>query len=110
MLIKKRTNGQIELGNHLQKQYFKNNTEYQNVYTPDNKTSVISFKTFEEDSASHIEKSLKEAKEKSVKNIVFNLTLNGGGFIGADFWNNGFPWLISHLSRTLITLYQARKK
>lgn len=87
---KKRTNGQIELGNHLQKQYFKNNTEYQNVYTPDNKTSVISFKTFEEDSASHIEKSLKEAKEKSVKNIVFNLTLNGGGFIGAAFEIMGF--------------------
>lgn len=87
---KKRTNGQIELGNHLQKQYFKNNTEYQNVYTPDNKTSVISFKTFEEDSASYIEKSLKEAKEKSVKNIVFNLTLNGGGFIGAAFEIMGF--------------------
>ncbi len=87
---KKRTNGQIELGNHLQKQYFKNNTEYQNVYTPDNKTSVISFKAFEEDSASHIEKSLKEAKEKGVKNIVFNLTLNGGGFIGAAFEIMGF--------------------
>ncbi len=87
---KKRTNGQIEIGNHLQKQYFKNNTEYQNVHTPDNKTSVISFKTFEEDSASHIEKSLKEAKEKSVKNIVFNLTLNGGGFIGAAFEIMGF--------------------
>lgn len=87
---KKRTNDQIELGDHLQKYYFKNITEYQNVYTPDNKTSVISFKTFEEDSASHIEKSLKEAKEKGVKNIVFNLTLNGGGFIGAAFEIMGF--------------------
>ncbi|MBT1323721.1 peptidase S41 [Mycoplasma bovis] len=87
---KKRTNDQIEISNQLQKHYFKNNTEYQNVYTPDNKTSVISFKTFEEDSASHIEKSLKEAKEKGVKNIVFNLTLNGGGFIGAAFEIMGF--------------------
>ncbi|ENY53787.1 Hypothetical protein, predicted transmembrane protein, putative protease [Metamycoplasma alkalescens 14918] len=87
---KTRTNGQIEIGNHLQKYYFKNNTEYQNVYTSDNKTSVISFKAFEEDSASHIEKSLKEAKEKGVKNIVFNLTLNGGGFIGAAFEIMGF--------------------
>lgn len=87
---KKRTNGQIELGNYLQKHYFKNITEYQNVYTSDNKTSVISFKAFEEDSASHIEKSLKEAKEKGVKNIVFNLTLNGGGFIGAAFEIMGF--------------------
>ncbi|WP_280135671.1 S41 family peptidase [Mycoplasmopsis bovis] len=87
---KKRTNDQIEISNQLQKYYFKNNTEYQNVYTPDNKTSVISFKAFEEDSASHIEKSLKEAKEKGVKNIVFNLTLNGGGFIGAAFEIMGF--------------------
>ncbi|WP_427902758.1 S41 family peptidase [Metamycoplasma alkalescens] len=87
---KTRTNDQIEIGNHLQKYYFKNNTEYQNVYTSDNKTSVISFKAFEEDSASHIEKSLKEAKEKGVKNIVFNLTLNGGGFIGAAFEIMGF--------------------
>ncbi len=87
---KKRTNDQIEISNQLQKYYFKNNTEYQNVYTPDNKTSVISFKAFEEDSASHIEKSLKEAKEKGIKNIVFNLTLNGGGFIGAAFEIMGF--------------------
>lgn len=87
---KKRTNDQIEISDHLQKHYFKNITEYQNVYTPDNKTSVISFKAFEEDSASHIEKSLKEAKEKGVKNIVFNLTLNGGGFIGAAFEIMGF--------------------
>nr|WP_307923919.1 S41 family peptidase [Mycoplasmopsis bovis] len=27
-----------------------------------------------------------------------------------DFWNNGFQWLISHLSRTLITLYRGEKK
>ncbi|MBT1356215.1 peptidase S41 [Mycoplasma bovis] len=87
---KKRTNDQIEISNQLQKYYFKNITEYQNVYTSDNKTSVISFKAFEEDSASHIEKSLKEAKEKGVKNIVFNLTLNGGGFIGAAFEIMGF--------------------
>ncbi len=58
--------------------------------TPDGQTSVISFKKFEEDSATHIEKALKEAKSKGVKNIIFNVTLNGGGYIGVCLWNNGF--------------------
>ncbi|WP_434338404.1 S41 family peptidase [Mycoplasma capricolum] len=64
--------------------------EYQNRFLSDNKTSVISFKQFEIDTAKQIEKSLKEAQEKGIKNIIFNVTQNGGGFIGAAYELMGF--------------------
>nr|WP_307917856.1 S41 family peptidase [Mycoplasmopsis bovis] len=37
-----------------------------------------------------MEKALKEAKSKGVKNIIFNVTLNGGGYIGAAYEIMGF--------------------
>ncbi len=88
--LNKRVSDSHKLGDELGKLYFKNNIEYSNVYTPDGRTSVISFKKFEEDSAMHIEKALKEAKSKGVKNIIFNVTLNGGGYIGVAYEIMGF--------------------
>ncbi|UOC57797.1 S41 family peptidase [Mycoplasmopsis bovis] len=87
---RERVHKHLQLQNKLASVYFKNNYEYTNVYTPDSQTSVISFKKFEEDSAMHIEKALKEAKSKGVKNIIFNVTLNGGGYIGAAYEIMGF--------------------
>ncbi|QVJ96422.1 peptidase S41 [Mycoplasma mycoides subsp. capri] len=55
-----------------------------------NNTSVISFSKFDEKSAEYIQKALKEAQSKSIKNIIFNLTQNGGGFIGAAYEIMGF--------------------
>ncbi|EXU60169.1 S41 family peptidase [Mycoplasma mycoides] len=55
-----------------------------------NDTSVISFSKFDEKSAEYIQKSLKEAQSKSVKNIIFNLTQNGGGYIGTAYEIMGF--------------------
>ncbi|WFQ94485.1 S41 family peptidase [Mycoplasma feriruminatoris] len=75
---------------HLLAKYDPNKIEYQNIYLSDNKTSVISFKKFEETSAQHIEKSLKQAQEKGIENIIFNVTQNGGGFIGAAYEIMGF--------------------
>ncbi|SBO45025.1 carboxy-terminal protease [Mycoplasmopsis agalactiae] len=86
----KRITDRFNLGEKLGKLYFKSNIEYQNVFTPDGKTSVISFKAFEENSAVSIEKSLNEAKEKGIKNIIFNVTHNGGGYIGAAYEIMGF--------------------
>ncbi|TKA59559.1 hypothetical protein MBOVa_1340 [Mycoplasmopsis bovis 8790] len=88
--LNKRVSDRLKLGEELGKLYFKNNIEYSNVYTPDGETSVISFKSFEENSAKHIENSLREAKNKGVKNIIFNVTLNGGGYIGSAFEIMGF--------------------
>ncbi|MCE6115420.1 S41 family peptidase [Mycoplasmopsis agalactiae] len=88
--MNKRVSDRLKLGEELGRLYFKDNIEYSNVYTPDGKTSVISFKSFEENSAKHIENSLKEAKNKGVKNIIFNVTLNGGGYIGSAFEIMGF--------------------
>ncbi|QVK08622.1 S41 family peptidase [Mycoplasma mycoides] len=53
-------------------------------------TSVISFSKFDEKSAEYILKSLKQAKENNVKNIIFNLTQNGGGYIGTAYEIIGF--------------------
>nr|VZR98095.1 putative CtpA-like serine protease [Mycoplasma feriruminatoris] len=75
---------------HLLANHDPNKIEYQNMYLSDNKTSVISFKKFEETSAQHIEKSLKQAQEKGIENIIFNVTQNGGGFIGAAYEIMGF--------------------
>lgn len=88
--MNKRVSDRLKLGEELGWLYFKDNIEYSNVYTPDGQTSVISFKSFEEISAKHIENSLKEAKNKGVKNIIFNVTLNGGGYIGSAFEIMGF--------------------
>lgn len=88
--MNKRVSDRLKLGEELGRLYFKDNIEYSNVYTPDGQTSVISFKSFEEISAKHIENSLKEAKNKGVKNIIFNVTLNGGGYIGSAFEIMGF--------------------
>nr|WP_268952683.1 hypothetical protein [Mycoplasmopsis agalactiae] len=76
--LNKRVSDWLKLGEKLGKLYFEKNIEYSNVYTPDGQTSVISFKKFEESSAKHIENSLREAQNKGVKNIIFNVTLNGG--------------------------------
>ncbi|WP_434329729.1 S41 family peptidase [Mycoplasma capricolum subsp. capricolum] len=75
---------------HLLAQHDPSKIEYQNRFLSDNKTSVISFKQFEVDTAKQIEKSLKEAQEKGIKNIIFNVTQNGGGFIGAAYELMGF--------------------
>ncbi|CBH40845.1 S41 family peptidase [Mycoplasmopsis agalactiae] len=88
--MNKRVSDRLKLGEKLGQLYFKDNIEYSNVYTPDGQTSVISFKIFDENSAKHIENSLKEAKNKGVKNIIFNVTLNGGGYIGSAFEIMGF--------------------
>ncbi|UUM25359.1 S41 family peptidase [Mycoplasmopsis agalactiae] len=88
--MNKRVSDRLKLGEKLGRLYFKDNIEYSNVYTPDGETSVISFKSFEDNSAKHIENSLKEAKNKGVKNIIFNVTLNGGGYIGSAFEIMGF--------------------
>ncbi|QVK09065.1 S41 family peptidase [Mycoplasma mycoides] len=66
-----------------------NKIEYQNNFISDT-TSVISFKQFEESTTSHIQKSLEEAQIKGIKNIIFNVTQNGGGFIGAAYELMGF--------------------
>ncbi|QVK07138.1 S41 family peptidase [Mycoplasma mycoides] len=66
-----------------------NKIEYQNNFISDT-TSVISFKQFEENTASHIKKSLEQAQTKGIKNIIFNVTQNGGGFIGAAYEIMGF--------------------
>ncbi|QQY78509.1 hypothetical protein JLS56_01660 [Mycoplasma mycoides subsp. capri] len=66
-----------------------NKIEYQNNFISDT-TSVISFKQFEENTASHIKKSLEEAQKNGIKNIIFNVTQNGGGFIGAAYELMGF--------------------
>ncbi|QVK03050.1 S41 family peptidase [Mycoplasma mycoides] len=66
-----------------------NKIEYQNNFISDT-TSVISFKQFEENTASHIKKSLEEAQKRGIKNIIFNVTQNGGGFIGAAYEIMGF--------------------
>ncbi|EIN15312.1 Hypothetical protein, predicted transmembrane protein [Mycoplasmopsis agalactiae 14628] len=88
--VNKRVTDRLKLGEELGKLYFKNNIEYQNLYTPDGKTAVISFRAFEEKSATYIEKSLKEAKEKGVRNVIFNITHNGGSYIGAAYEIMGF--------------------
>ncbi|WP_347938207.1 S41 family peptidase [Mycoplasma feriruminatoris] len=75
---------------HLLAKYDPNKIEYQNMYLSDNKTSVISFKKFEENSAQYIKKSLEEAQSRGIKNIIFNVTQNGGGFIGAAYEIMGF--------------------
>ncbi|WP_434336431.1 S41 family peptidase [Mycoplasma capricolum] len=75
---------------HLLAQHDPSKIEYQNRFLYDNKTSVISFKQFEIDTAKQIEKSLKEAQNKGIKNIIFNVTQNGGGFIGAAYELMGF--------------------
>ncbi|ACU78622.1 S41 family peptidase [Mycoplasma mycoides] len=55
-----------------------------------NDTSVISFSKFDEKSAEYIQKALREAQSKNVKNIIFNLTQNGGGYIGTAYEIMGF--------------------
>ncbi|ADR24655.1 peptidase, S41 family [Mycoplasma leachii PG50] len=75
---------------HLLAQHDPSKIEYQNRFLSDNKTSVISFKKFEIDTAKQIEKSLKEAQNRGIKNIIFNVTQNGGGFIGAAYEIMGF--------------------
>ncbi|WP_434324396.1 S41 family peptidase [Mycoplasma capricolum] len=75
---------------HLLAQHDPSKIEYQNRFLSDNKTSVISFKQFEIDTAKQIEKSLKEAQNRGIKNIIFNVTQNGGGFIGAAYELMGF--------------------
>ncbi|QVK02245.1 peptidase S41 [Mycoplasma mycoides subsp. capri] len=74
---------------HLLAKFDPNKIEYQNNFISSD-TSVISFKKFEESSASHIKKSLEEAQKKGIKNIIFNITQNGGGFIGAAYEIMGF--------------------
>ncbi|WP_434335464.1 S41 family peptidase [Mycoplasma capricolum subsp. capricolum] len=75
---------------HLLAKHDPSKIEYQNRFLSDNKTSVISFKQFEIDTAKQIEKSLKEAQNRDIKNIIFNVTQNGGGFIGAAYELMGF--------------------
>ncbi|QVK06264.1 S41 family peptidase [Mycoplasma mycoides] len=74
---------------HLLAKFDPNKIEYQNNFISSD-TSVISFKKFEESTASYIKKSLEEAKNKGIKNIIFNVTQNGGGFIGAAYEIMGF--------------------
>ncbi|QVK02895.1 S41 family peptidase [Mycoplasma mycoides] len=66
-----------------------NKIDYVNSFISDD-TSVISFSKFDEKSTDYILKSLKQAKENNIKNIIFNLTQNGGGYIGVAFEILGF--------------------
>ncbi|AME12339.1 hypothetical protein MmmBen181_0111 [Mycoplasma mycoides subsp. mycoides] len=66
-----------------------NKIDYVNSFINDD-TSVISFSKFDEKSTDYILKSLKQAKENNIKNIIFNLTQNGGGYIGVAFEILGF--------------------
>ncbi|WFQ94868.1 S41 family peptidase [Mycoplasma feriruminatoris] len=84
----KRIKNRVEVLNLLAKND-PNKIDYENRLISDD-TSVISFKKFEENSAEMIKKSLDQAKSKNVKNIVFNLTQNGGGYIGGAFEILGF--------------------
>ncbi|WP_107645148.1 S41 family peptidase, partial [Mycoplasma mycoides] len=63
---------------------------YKNVYTPDRKTSVISFKNFEPNSAFKIEESLKQAQRDGIKNIVLDVSFNSGGLLGTAYEIMGF--------------------
>ncbi|UKS54259.1 S41 family peptidase [Mycoplasma feriruminatoris] len=74
---------------HLLAKLDPNKIEYQNKFISGD-TSVISFKEFEENSAKYIKKSLEEAQSRGIKNIIFNVTQNGGGFIGAAYEIMGF--------------------
>ncbi|ACU78758.1 peptidase, S41 family [synthetic Mycoplasma mycoides JCVI-syn1.0] len=74
---------------HLLAKFDPNKIEYQNNFISSD-ASIISFKKFEESTASHIKKSLEEAQTKGIKNIIFNVTQNGGGFIGAAYEIMGF--------------------
>ncbi|ENY54050.1 Hypothetical protein, predicted lipoprotein [Metamycoplasma alkalescens 14918] len=66
-------------------------TSYINNFIDDNhQTSVISFKSFDLETTKHIKKFLDEAKQKNTKNIIFDLSLNYGGFIGAGYELLGF--------------------
>ncbi|ABC01466.1 S41 family peptidase [Mycoplasma capricolum] len=70
--------------------YYNKELNYKNVYTPDKKTSIISFKNFEIDSAKKIEQSLIEAKKNNVKNIVLDVSFNSGGLLGTAYEIMGF--------------------
>ncbi|KNG79668.1 S41 family peptidase [Mycoplasma sp. HU2014] len=83
-----RSNKQIKLLDLLAKND-PSKVEYENNVISDD-TYMISFKKFEEDSAKHIKNSLEQAQSKNVKNIIFNLTQNGGGYIGAAYEIMGF--------------------
>ncbi|QVK05432.1 S41 family peptidase [Mycoplasma mycoides] len=70
--------------------YYDKELNYKNVYTPDRKTSVISFKNFEANSAFKIEESLKQAQRDGIKNIVLDVSFNSGGYLGTAFEIMGF--------------------
>ncbi|WP_429993979.1 S41 family peptidase, partial [Mycoplasmopsis bovis] len=56
----------------------------------DGKTKVAEKENKEPVKKEDSKKALKEAKSKGVKNIIFNVTLNGGGYIGAAYEIMGF--------------------
>ncbi|WFQ92847.1 S41 family peptidase [Mycoplasma feriruminatoris] len=70
--------------------YYDKELNYKNVYTPDRKTSVISFKNFEADSAAKIDQALKQAKRDGIKNIVLDVSFNSGGYLGTAYEIMGF--------------------
>ncbi|WFQ90361.1 S41 family peptidase [Mycoplasma feriruminatoris] len=70
--------------------YYDKELNYKNVYTPDRKTSVISFKNFEADSAAKIDQALRQAKRDGIKNIVLDVSFNSGGYLGTAYEIMGF--------------------
>ncbi|PZV99816.1 S41 family peptidase [Metamycoplasma auris] len=78
-----------EIENELGKRDF-GKVEYSITYTPDRKTAIISFRAFDRNTTKEIQKSLEIAKNQGVKNIVFNVTVNTGGYIGSAYEIMGF--------------------
>ncbi|WP_434341700.1 S41 family peptidase [Mycoplasma putrefaciens] len=64
--------------------------EYQLLSTADQQTGIIGFQGFDHSTAKHLENSLKQAKQLNLKNIVLDLSRNGGGFIGSAYEILGF--------------------
>ncbi|ENY68521.1 Hypothetical protein, predicted transmembrane protein, putative protease [Metamycoplasma auris 15026] len=85
----RRIRKRAEIENELGKRDF-GKIEYSITYTPDRKTGIISFRAFDKMTASGIEKSLEIAKNEGIKNIVFNITVNSGGYVGSAFEIMGF--------------------
>lgn len=88
---KKRVSTYFKLFDKIEK-YVENKNifSYENRYTPDNKTAIIKFDDFDFDTTTKIKANLDEAKQKNVSNVVFDLTLNGGGIVGVAYEILGF--------------------
>lgn len=61
------------------------------TYTKDQKTAIITFDGFDENTTNALVEKFEEIKQmKTVKNVVFNLMNNGGGIVGVMFETLGF--------------------